>query len=67
MIQNLPEKLRQEERKQSKDAKICASIRWEYECEKCSKTSAKYLADKICKIKQIQNVSVNLITFLRLL
>ena len=67
MTKKLPEKLRQEKHRQSKNAKTCVSIRWEYECEKCSKTSAKYLSDKISKIKQIQNNSVNLKTFLRLL
>ena len=38
MIENLQEKLHQGEIKQSKGAKICASIRWEFQCEKCSKT-----------------------------
>ena len=28
MIENLQEKLHQEERKQSKGAKVCGSIRW---------------------------------------
>ena len=41
MIENLQEKLLQEERKQLKGAKICASIRWELKCEKCSKTFGK--------------------------
>ena len=67
MTKKLPDKLRQEKHRQSKNAKTCVSIRWEYEFEKCSKTSAKYLSDKISKIKQIQNISVNLKTFLRLL
>ena len=41
MIENLQEKLHQEEHKQSKGAKICASIRWDLECESCSKTFCK--------------------------
>ena len=52
------------ERNQSKGAKIYASIRWELECENALKLSVKYLEDKICKIKQIQNISVTLRTFL---
>ena len=44
------------ELKQSKGIKICSSIGWEL--------SSKYLEDKICKIKQIQNVPVTLMTFL---
>ena len=48
MIENLQEKLHQGKRKQSKGAKICASIRWELECEKCSKT--------FCKIFGRQNI-----------
>ena len=38
MTEHFQDKLHQEECKQSKDAKICASIRSEPECEKCSKT-----------------------------
>ena len=53
IIENSQEKLYQGKHKQSKGAKVCASIRWELEYEKYSKT-AKYLEDKICKIKQIQ-------------
>ena len=37
MIANLQENLYQGERKHSKGAKICASIRWEVVCGKCSK------------------------------
>ena len=48
MIENLQAKLHQGKRKQSKGAKICASIWWELECEKCSKT--------FCKIFGRQNV-----------
>ena len=49
MIENFQDKLHQGERKQSKCAKICASIRRELECEKCSKTS-------FCKIFERQNM-----------
>ena len=48
MIENLQAKLHQGKRKQSKGAKICASIWWELGCEKCSKT--------FCKIFGRQNV-----------
>ena len=64
MIENLQEKLRQGKRKQSKGAKICASIRWELSVKNTPKLSAKYLEDKICKIKQIQNILVTLRTLL---
>ena len=50
MIENFQEKkfLHQGKRKQSKGAKICAHIRWELQCEKCSKT--------FCKIFGNQNI-----------
>ena len=38
MTENFQDKLHQDECKQSKGAKICASIIRELECEKCSKT-----------------------------
>ena len=38
MTENFQDKLHQEQCKQSKSAKICGSIRREFECEKCSKT-----------------------------
>ena len=41
MIENLKENLHQGERKESKDAKICASIRWGLKCEKCYKIFCK--------------------------
>ena len=44
----MQEKLHQWKRKQSKGAKICASIWWELEREKCSKT--------VCKIFRRQNI-----------
>ena len=50
MIENLQETLHWGERKESKGAKICASIRWELECENAPKVSAKYL-----KVKNMQN------------
>ena len=64
MTENVRDKLHQEECKQSKRTKIYASIRREREGEKFSKLSAKYLQDKICKIKQIQNIPLTLRTFL---
>ena len=50
MIENLQEKLHQGKQKQSNGAKICASIRWELQYEKCSKT-----VFKIFKTQNIQN------------
>ena len=44
----MQEQLYQEERKQSKSANICFSIRRELKCEKCSKN--------FCKISARQNV-----------
>ena len=54
MIENLQEKLHQGECEQSKHAKICASIRWELEYEKRSKS--------FCKIFGIQNMQNQTIT-----
>ena len=48
MTENFQEKLHQEDCKQSKCAKIWASIRKELECEKCSKT--------FCQILEKQNM-----------
>ena len=48
MTENFQEKLHQEDCKQSKCAKIWASIRKELECEKCSKT--------FCQILERQNM-----------
>ena len=44
MTENFQDKLHQEERKQSKGAKICAIIKKELECEKCYKTFSKIFA-----------------------
>ena len=64
VTKNFQEKLHQEECKQSKCAKICASRR-ELECEKFSKTFCKLFTRKnICKIKETQNIPVNLRAFL---
>ena len=52
MTENFQDKFRQEECKQSKGAKICASILEEnLSVENAPKPSAKYLQDKTCKIK----------------
>ena len=48
MTENFQEKLHQEDCKQSKCAKIWASIRKELECKKCSKT--------FCQILERQNM-----------
>ena len=44
MTKNFQDKIHQEECKQSKGSKICASIRRGLECEKCSKTFWKIFA-----------------------
>ena len=44
MNENFQDKLHQEECKQSKGAKFCASIRRELQCEKCSKTFCQIFA-----------------------
>ena len=44
MTENFQDKLHQEECKQSKSAKICACIKRELECEKCSKTFRQIFA-----------------------
>ena len=43
-LQDHQEELHQEECKQSKGAKICASIRRDLECENCFKTFSKIFA-----------------------
>ena len=43
MIENFQEKLHKRKCKQSKDAKICVSIRWKLECETCSITFCKII------------------------
>ena len=44
MTENFQDKVHQEDCKQSKGTKICASIRRELECEKCSKTFCQIFA-----------------------
>ena len=44
MTEHSQDKLHQDECKQSKGAKICASIRRESQCEKCSKTFCQIFA-----------------------
>ena len=51
MTENLQDKLPQEECKQSKGAKICATIRRELECEKCSQNFSPI----ICKTKHAKS------------
>ena len=67
MTENFQDNLHQKESKQSKCVRICASIRKELECEKFSKTFCKVFTrqtmQKICKIKQLQNIPVTLRTF----
>ena len=49
MTENFQDKLHQEECKQSKGAKICASIWRKLEREKCFITFSKLFAQQICK------------------
>ena len=55
MIKNLQGKLHQVESEQWKGANSCASIRWKILGKNAPKLSAKYLKDKLCKIKQFLN------------
>ena len=71
MTKNLQEKLHQGNGKQSKGAKICASIRREHEYEKCSKTFCKIFGRQNMQnqtsTKHFSNpddISVTLTTFL---
>ena len=43
MTENLQDELCQLEKKQAKDSKLRANVRWELEGEKCSKTFFKVL------------------------
>ena len=52
MTEKIKEKLRQGNSKYSKGAKICASIKWEIVCEKCSKNFSKIFGRQIWKIKK---------------
>ena len=53
MTENFQDKLDQEECKQSKGAKNCASIRKELGCEKCSKTFYQFFARQIMQNQTI--------------
>ena len=59
ITENFQDKLHQEECKESKGAKICASIRTKLECQKCSKTFCKIFAGQ-----KMQNIPLTLRTFL---
>ena len=59
MTENFKDKLRQEECKQSKGAKICASIRRELDCEKCSKTFCQIFAGQNMQNQANANQSIN--------
>ena len=63
MIENLQEKLHQGKHKQ-KVQKFVPVLDENLSMKNAPKLSAKYLQDKICKIKQIQNISVTLRRFL---
>ena len=59
MTENFQGKLHQEDCKQSKSAKICASIRRELECEKCSKTFCQIFARQTIKNQTNPKNSIN--------
>ena len=59
MTENFQDKLHQEECKQSKGAKICASIRRELECEKYSKTFCQIYARQNIQNQTNANHSIN--------
>ena len=64
MTENFQNKLHQEECKQSKRAKLFASIRKEPEWEKCCKTFWQIFARQNMQIKQMQNIPLPLRAFL---
>ena len=64
MTENVQDKLHQEECKQSKGAKLVPVLEGNLSVKNAPKLSAKYLQDKTCKIKQIQNIPLTLRTFL---
>ena len=62
--ENYQETLHQEDCKQSKGAKICARIRRERECKKCSKTFCKIFSRQNMQNQTNANIPVTLRTFL---
>ena len=64
MTENFQDKLHQVDCKQSKVAKISGVIRRDLSVKNVPKRSARYMQYKICKIKQMQNISLTLRTFL---
>ena len=64
MIENLREKLYKEKHKQSKSANNVPLLDGNFSVKNAPKRSAKHLEDKICKIKQIQIISLSLRIFL---
>ena len=67
MTENLEEKLHQGKRKQSKGAEFVPVLDENLIVKNAAKFFAKYLEDKIFKIKIIQNILVKLSTFLTLI
>ena len=59
MTEDFKDKLHQDESKQSKGAKICASIRREIECQKCSKTFCQIFAKQNMQNQTNGNHSIN--------
>ena len=64
MIENLQGKLHQEEWKQSKVAKTRVSIKWELDCEKCSRTFREIFGRQNMQSEINTNIPVTLMTFL---
>ena len=59
MTEDFKDKLHQDECKQSKGGKICASIRREIECQKCSKTFCQIFAKQNMQNQTNGNHSIN--------
>ena len=64
MIKYLQEKLHQRSISNQKVQRFVPVLHGNLRAKNAPKLSAKYLQNKICKIKQIQNIPVTLRTFL---
>ena len=64
MIKYLQEKLHQRSISNQKVQRFVPVLHGNLRVKNAPKLSAKYLQNKICKIKQIQNIPVTLRTFL---
>ena len=64
MTENFQDKLHQEECNNQKVQKFVLVLEENLSVKNTPKLSAKYLQDKTCKIKQMQNIPLTLRTFL---